>query len=292
MKSKWLTIVLILVMVAGLSLLLYPSFASYWNSKHATKTIATYSEDVSALKEEEINELWQAAVDYNKHFRGGSGANGTMTEEELAKYYSILDIGGTGMMGFIDIDSLDVSLPIYHGTSDGILQVASGHLDWTSLPVGGESTHCVISGHRGLPSAKLFSDLDKLHEGQTFTLTILNTVLTYEIDQIRIVEPQNVNDLLIVPGMDYCTLVTCTPYGINTHRLLVRGHRIATPENTPGARVVSEAMQIEPLVVASIMAVLPLVVLMTLVFTRKKKSPLLTEVKKREKTDETALSDH
>jgi len=273
MKSKWMTIVLILVMVAGLSLLLYPSFASYWNTNHATRTIATYSEDISVLKEDRITEIWQNAVEYNKNFRGGGGAGGTLTEEQLAAYNALLNIGDTGMMGFIDIDCLNVSLPIYHGTSEGVLQVAAGHLDWTSLPVGGEGTHCVISGHRGLPSAKLFSDLDKLHEGQTFTLTVLDTVLTYEIDQIRIVEPENISDLVIVPGKDYCTLLTCTPYGVNTHRLLVRGHRITTPENSLGARVTSEAMQIEPLIVASLMAVPPLLVLLILVFSRRKNLP-------------------
>lgn len=285
MKSKWMTIVLILVMVAGLSLLLYPSFASYWNTNHATKTIATYSEDISVLKEDQITEIWQNAVEYNKNFRGGGGAGGTLTEEQLAAYNALLNIGDTGMMGFIDIDCLNVSLPIYHGTSEGVLQVAAGHLDWTSLPVGGEGTHCVISGHRGLPSAKLFSDLDKLHEGQTFTLTVLDTVLTYEIDQIRIVEPENISDLVIVPGKDYCTLLTCTPYGVNTHRLLVRGHRITTPENSLGARVTSEAMQIEPLIVASLMAVPPLLVLLILVFSRKKKSPTFSEVRNREEVD-------
>ena len=285
MKSKWMTIVLILVMVAGLSLLLYPSFASYWNTNHATRTIATYSENISALKEDQITEIWQNAVEYNKNFRGGGGAGGTLTEEQLAAYNALLNIGDTGMMGFIDIDCLNVSLPIYHGTSEGVLQVAAGHLDWTSLPVGGEGTHCVISGHRGLPSAKLFSDLDKLHEGQTFTLTVLDTVLTYEIDQIRIVEPENISDLVIVPGKDYCTLLTCTPYGVNTHRLLVRGHRTTTPENSPGARVTSEAMQIEPLIVASLMAVPPLLVLLILVFSRKKKSPTFSEVRNREEVD-------
>ncbi|MBO2527098.1 MAG: class C sortase [Clostridiales bacterium] len=285
MKSKWMTIVLILVMVAGLSLLLYPSFASYWNTNHATRTIATYSEDISVLKEDRITEIWQNAVEYNKNFRGGGGAGGTLTEEQLAAYNALLNIGDTGMMGFIDIDCLNVSLPIYHGTSEGVLQVAAGHLDWTSLPVGGEGTHCVISGHRGLPSAKLFSDLDKLHEGQTFTLTVLDTVLTYEIDQIRIVEPENISDLVIVPGKDYCTLLTCTPYGVNTHRLLVRGHRITTPENSLGARVTSEAMQIEPLIVASLMAVPPLLVLLILVFSRKKKSPTFSEVRNREEVD-------
>lgn len=285
MKSKWMTIVLILVMVAGLSLLLYPSFASYWNANHATRTIATYSEDISVLKEDQITEIWQNAVEYNKNFRGGGGAGGTLTEEQLAAYNALLNIGDTGMMGYIDIDCLNVSLPIYHGTSEGVLQVAAGHLDWTSLPVGGEGTHCVISGHRGLPSAKLFSDLDKLHEGQTFTLTVLDTVLTYEIDQIRIVEPENISDLVIVPGKDYCTLLTCTPYGVNTHRLLVRGHRITTPENSPGARVTSEAMQIEPLIVASLMAVPPLLVLLILVFSRKKKSPTFSEVRNREEVD-------
>lgn len=288
MKGKWLTVILIVILIAGLSLLLYPTFSSYWNSMHATKTIATYAQEMEDLDEAELVQMWEAAVEYNRHFRGSSessfDSNGhTLSGEQLERYMSLLNIGDTGMMGYVDIESIGVSLPIYHGTSDGVLQVAAGHLDWTSLPVGGESTHCVISGHRGLPSAKLFTDLDKLHEGETFTMTILNQVLTYEIDQIRIVEPQNTQDLLIESGKDYCTLLTCTPYGINTHRLLVRGHRIATAENLTGVRVVSEAMQIEPLLVASVMAVLPLLILIILVLTRKKKTPVLSEVRRHEK---------
>lgn len=288
MKGKWLTVILIVILLAGLSLLLYPTFSAYWNSMHATKTIATYAQDLEDMDEAELVEMWQAAVEYNKHFRGSSessfDSNGhTLSGEQLEQYMSLLNIGDTGMMGYVDIESIGVSLPIYHGTSDGVLQVAAGHLDWTSLPVGGESTHCVISGHRGLPSAKLFTDLDKLHEGETFTLTILNQVLTYEIDQIRIVEPQNTQDLLITSGQDYCTLLTCTPYGINTHRLLVRGHRVETAENLTGARVVSEAMQIEPLLVASVMAAFPLLILIILVLTRKKKTPILTEERRHER---------
>lgn len=288
MKGKWLTVILIVILIAGLSLLLYPTFSSYWNSMHATKTIATYAQEMENLDEAELVQMWEAAVEYNRHFRGSSessfDSNGhTLSGEQLEQYLSLLNIGDTGMMGYVDIESIGVSLPIYHGTSDGVLQVAAGHLDWTSLPVGGESTHCVISGHRGLPSAKLFTDLDKLHEGEIFTMTILNQVLTYEIDQIRIVEPQNTQDLLIESGKDYCTLLTCTPYGINTHRLLVRGHRIATAENLTGVRVVSEAMQIEPLLVASVMAALPLLILIILVLTRKKKTPVLSEVRHHEK---------
>lgn len=288
MKGKWLTVILIVILIAGLSLLLYPTFSSYWNSMHATKTIATYAQEMEDMDEAELVQMWEAAVEYNRHFRGSGessfDSNGhTLSGEQLEQYMSLLNIGDTGMMGYVDIESIGVSLPIYHGTSDGVLQVAAGHLDWTSLPVGGESTHCVISGHRGLPSAKLFTDLDKLHEGEIFTMTILNQVLTYEIDQIRIVEPQNTQDLLIEPGKDYCTLLTCTPYGINTHRLLVRGHRIATAENLTGVRVVSEAMQIEPLLVASVMAALPLLILIILVLTRKKKTPVLSEVRHHEK---------
>lgn len=288
MKTKWLTVILIVVLIAGLSLLLYPTFSAYWNSMHATKTIASYNNALENYDDERLTELWQAAVEYNRTFRGGNAAailneGHTLSGEQLALYESILNIGDTGMMGYVEIESIDVSLPIYHGTSDGVLQVAAGHLDWTSLPVGGESTHCVISGHRGLPSAKLFTDLDKLHEGETFSLTVLNQVLTYEIDQIRIVEPQQTSDLMITPGKDYCTLLTCTPYGINTHRLLIRGHRVETAENLTGARVVSEAMQIEPLLVATVMAALPLLTLIILVLTRRRKPPTLSEVKRLEK---------
>ena len=258
-KGDRLTVILVLVFLAGLSLLLYPSFSNYWNSFHQTRAIAAYNEEVTGMSDEELEALWEEAVSYNEALVKKSGAV-KLLERDKEKYNSILNVGGNGVMGYIDIPSIDVSLPIYHGTADSVLQVAAGHLDWTSLPVGGESTHCVLSGHRGLPSAKLFTDLNKLVEGDIFQLQILNKVLTYEVDQILIVEPQEISPLQIEKGKDYCTLVTCTPYGINTHRLLVRGHRIDNPdENT--IMVTADAIQIEPVIVAPVVAVPMLLIL-------------------------------
>ena len=183
-----------------------------------------------------------------------------LTEEEQEEYQSLLNMDGTGIMGYIEIPNIKLSLPIYHGTEESVLQIAVGHLDWSALPVGGEGTHCVLSGHRGLPSAKLFTNLDQLREGDTFTLRALDEVLCYEVDQIRVVEPQDTDALLPEPGQDLCTLVTCTPYGVNTHRLLVRGHRIENPDSADAIRVTSDAMQIEPILVAPAVGV-PLVLL-------------------------------
>lgn len=267
------TVILVVVLFAGLSLLLYPSVANYWNSMHATRIIAGYADTMSNLKDEEYERIWLEAAQYNQDLAAQGGS--ALTEEQRERYNRVLDIGGTGIMGYIEIESLDVTLPIYHGTSDGVLQIAVGHLDWTSLPVGGTSSHCVLSGHRGLPSAKLFTDLDKLHEGETFTLNVLDETLTYEVDQIRIVLPQETEDLVIVDGKDYCTLVTCTPYGINTHRLLVRGHRIETEK--AAAHVVSEAVLIEPLIVAPVLAFPLLLILLLMVVFRKPKRREKTE---------------
>jgi sortase A len=197
-----------------------------------------------------------------------------MTEQEKAEYESILDISGTGIMGYIEIPTINVSLPIYHGTDEGVLQVAIGHLEGSSLPVGGASTHTVVSGHRGLPSAKLFTDLDKLNQGDRFVIRVLDEVYTYEVDRILIVQPDDISGLSIENGMDYCTLVTCTPYAVNTHRLLVRGHRVENDKEAKEVRVTSDAMQIEPVVVAPIVAAPMLLILfiVMMVTTRKNKS--------------------
>lgn len=229
MRKHLSTIVLVILLLIGLSLLLYPTVSDYWNSFHQTRAIATYAENVAALDNASYDAIWEAARQYNRNLCSRSNSF-LLSEEQKAEYESLLDISGQGVMGYIEIPEIDVSLPIYHGTEDPVLQVAVGHLEWTSLPVGGESTHCVLSGHRGLPSAKLFTDLDKLREGDTFLLRVLDEILTYEVDQILIVEPQDTAALEIVEGQDYCTLVTCTPYGINTHRLLVCGSRIPYEE--------------------------------------------------------------
>ena len=272
MKKKGnhlITILLVLIFLLGLSLLLYPSVSDYWNSKHQTRAIAVYSEEVSGLDEDQYQALWEAAAAYNASLLERDNAY-LLTEEQKAAYEQLLNVSGLGIMGYIEIPSIDCSLPIYHGTEESVLQIAIGHLEWTSLPVGGESTHCVLSGHRGLPSAKLFTNLDKLQEGDVFLLRVLDEVLTYEVDQILIVEPQETGALRIVEGEDLCTLVTCTPYGINTHRLLVRGHRI---ENAPEARLVrvtADAVQIEPLLVAPIVALPMLLLLLILLLLPKR----------------------
>ena len=269
-KGNFLNILLVLVFFVGLSLLLYPSVSDYWNSFHQTRAIATYSEEVANLENEQYDEIWEAAQQYNRSLTERGNAY-VLSEEQKEAYEKLLDVSGLGVMGYIEIPEIDVSLPVYHGTEESVLQIAVGHLEWSSLPVGGESTHCVLSGHRGLPSAKLFTNLDKLTEGDIFLLRVLDEVLTYEVDQILIVEPQETGALRIEEGKDYCTLVTCTPYGINTHRLLVRGHRIENQANATSIRVTADAMQIEPVIVAPIVAAPLLLCLMLWVLLRDPK---------------------
>ena len=270
-NNNWTTVFLVLLLLAGVSLLLYPSLSDYWNSMHKTRAIASYAETVSQLDTAQYDEMWKAAQDYNRSLAQRE-TEFALTDEQKAAYESLLDVSGLGVMGYIEIPEIDCSLPIYHGTEESVLQVAVGHLEWSSLPVGGEGTHCVLSGHRGLPSAKLFTNLDKLAVGDTFLLRVLDEVLTYEVDQILIVEPEQVDALGIVPGEDYCTLVTCTPYGINTHRLLVRGHRV---ENTPEAarmHVTADATQFDPLLVAPVLAIPVLLLLLIILLLPKRQS--------------------
>ena len=268
-RDHFLTVLFILILFAGLSLLLYPSISNYWNSFHSTQAIANYTEKVANLDHQEYDSLWNAARRYNEELLQ-HGTAYRLTDEQAQQYESLLNVSGLGIMGSIEIPDIDVSLPIYHGTDESVLQVAVGHLEWSSLPVGGEGTHCVLSGHRGLPSAKLFTHLDKLEKGDTFLLCILDEVLTYEVDQILIVEPQETAALQIEPGKDYCTLVTCTPYGINTHRLLVRGHRIDTVQAASAIRITADAIQIEPLLVTPIVA-LPILLVLLMILLRPKK---------------------
>lgn len=268
-KSNISSVILIVVFVIGLSLLLYPSISNYWNSFHATRVITDYNEAVADMTEEDFNAFWDAARQYNRDLLSISNRY-IMSDEQTARYMSLLDVADNGVMGYIEIPSIRVNLPIYHTVEEEVLQTSAGHLPGSSLPVGGESTHCVISGHRGLPSAKLFTNLDRLVEGDTFMLNILNDTLTYEVDQIRIVLPDELYDLEIEPGMDYCTLVTCTPYGINTHRLLVRGHRVETQVD---AKVTNEGLRIEPLVIAPLLAVPVLIVLLIILLVRTRRKP-------------------
>ena len=240
MKKKHIsTIIIALIFLAGLGFLLYPTVSNLWNRAHQSHAIATYTKQVEKLDDSQNKEMLKAARKYNKSLLKKSD-HWKLSKKDKKKYESLLDVSGTGIMGYIEIPKIDCSLPIYHGTDEGALQIAIGHLEGSSLPVGGKSTHCVLSGHRGLPSARLFTDLDQMEEGDVFVLNVLGRKLAYEVDQIKVVLPDEMSDLEIVQGKDLCTLVTCTPYGINTHRLLVRGHRTKYIEETV-VRVQKEA---------------------------------------------------
>ena len=231
-KSKINSIInfiLVLIFLAGLSLLLYPTFSEYWNSFRQSRAISSYNEQIAGMDEVIYNEAWKSARAYNKSILDRKNVY-VLSDEENEDYNNQLKLTSNNVMAYVEIPKIKCSLPIYHGTSEGVLQTAIGHLEWTSLPVGGESTHCVLSGHRGLPSAKLFTDLDKLEIGDQFYIRVLNEVLNYEVDQVKVVLPEETKDLHIVEGEDYCTLFTCTPYAVNTHRLLVRGHRVEAAE--------------------------------------------------------------
>lgn len=257
-KEQKVNIILCLVILIGVGLLSYPTVSDWWNRFHQTRAVASYAAAVSQMKTEDYDRLFAEADDYNRKL-AGTGMKWSMTDEEIQEYNSILDISENGIMGYIDIPRIRQTLPIYHGTDDAVLQIAIGHLAGTSLPVGGDSTHCVVSGHRGLPSARLFTDLDRLIVGDIWTMTVLNRTVTYEVDQIRIVEPEDLSELQIVQGRDYCTLLTCTPYGINSHRLLVRGHRIANLDGD--ANVTADAMQVDQTLVAIVVAIIILLIL-------------------------------
>lgn len=240
MKKKHIsTIIIALIFLAGLGFLLYPTVSNLWNRAHQSRAIATYTKQVEKLDDSQNKEMLKAARKYNKSLLKKSD-HWKLSKKDKKKYESLLDVSGTGIMGYIEVPKIDCSLPIYHGTDEGALQIAIGHLEGSSLPVGGKSTHCVLSGHRGLPSARLFTDLDQMEEGDVFVLNVLGRKLAYEVDQIKVVLPDEMSDLEIVQGKDLCTLVTCTPYGINTHRLLVRGHRTKYIEETV-VRVQKEA---------------------------------------------------
>ena len=259
------TIILLTAFLIGLGIVLYPSVSDYINARHQTRAIAGYREAVEDLTEEDYARLRQEADDFNRELEE-AGSILTLTDAQEEEYYSLLDPAGTGMMGYLEIESIDVYLPVYQGTEDTVLQVGAGHVEGSSLPVGGEGTHCVLSGHRGLPSSILLSELDQMEEGDVFLLHVLDETLAYEVDQIRIVLPDEVGDLAILPGEDLCTLVTCTPYGVNTHRLLVRGHRVEYTEKTMEYGQ-ADAELIDPLIVASVLAVPVFVILLAVLLT-------------------------
>lgn len=269
------TLFLVLMFFAGLSLLLYPTVSNYWNSLHQSRAIAAYVEQVAQIDNETFDQLREQARAYNRTLVG-KAYRYDMTRQEREEYLGLLNVSGNGIIGYIEIPDIHCELPIYHGTDADALQIGVGHIEGFSLPVGGESTHCAISGHRGLPSAKLFSDLDKLTVGDRFSLRVLDDTLTYEVDQIHTVLPGEMDELEIVEGEDYCTLVTCTPYGVNTHRLLVRGYRVENSTDKEPARVATDETRTEPLGKISILlpvlvfAILLMLLLVFLLSKRKK----------------------
>ena len=253
MKSKHISnFILILMLLVGLCLLLYPSFANLWNSINATKAITNYDEAVIELEEADYTAYWNSAYEYNGLLNQRNDVF-RLTDQMLERYNTELDVMGSGVMTYVNIPKLNVNLPVYHGSDEAVLQVAVGHLEWSSLPVGGESTHCVVSGHRGLPSAKLFTELDKMEIGDTFTLKTLGETLTYQVDQILVVEPEEMWPLKVVEGLDLCTLVTCTPYGVNSHRLFVRGYRVDNAAVAVERRVTADALQMDTMLVAGVL---------------------------------------
>ncbi len=267
-KLDFYTKVLIAVLLAGVSLLLYPTVSNYWNSFHQSRAIGSYVGKVEEMDNDTYAEAWRNAERFNEMIYNKHGFF-SLSEEERAAYYSLLNLSHDGVMGYVNIPSLRLSMVVYHGIDETVLQIGAGHIEGTSLPVGGVNTHAAISGHRGLVSAKLFSNLNELVKGDIFTLNVLDATLTYEVDQILIVEPDQTDAIRVQEGKDYCTLITCTPYGINSHRLLVRGHRIDNP-NDISARVGADAMQIDPMLVAPVLALPLLLILLIGLFVRKR----------------------
>ena len=249
MKKK--SIVLPVILLVGLSLLLYPTVSNYWNSLHQSRAIAGYVETVDRIDTVTYQQIWSSAEEYNRAIDELTMTE--LTDERYQQYLQQLNITSSGIMGYIDIPKIRCTLPIYHGTDDAVLQVAVGHVEGSSLPVGGERSHCVLSGHRGLTNAKLFTNLDQLVEGDVFILSVLHEELYYEVDQISIVNPDDLSLMTFEDGMDLCTLVTCTPYGVNSHRLLVRGHRIEKGEASV-VRVIANATQINRWLVTAVVA--------------------------------------
>ena len=276
--------ILVLILLAGMAIAAYPAFSDYWNSMHQTRAIQSYAERVAELDNEAYTAVWEAALDYNRRLAENPNP-WAMEDEDIEDYERQLNVDGTGNMGFISIPKIDVNLPLYHGTSDAVLQTSIGHIDGTSLPAGSVhpdpddfskveyASHSVLSGHRGLPSAKLFSDLDAMEVGDVFYLTILDQTLTYQVDKISVILPEDSSELSLFPGKDYCTLMTCTPYGINTHRLLIRGVRVENDKELLDVRVTADALKVEPLYVVPFIAapVLLLLILWVVLFPGKKK---------------------
>ena len=280
MRRHKTVIFLTLGFLVGICILLYPAFSDYWNSKTQSRSITNYESVLENLDEEVYKALLENAHAYNKALYETDYP--LMDYTKVPGYYDTLAITDNDMIGYLKIDRISLELPIYHGTSDAVLNKGVGHLEGSSLPVGGENTHCVMSAHRGLPSSKLFTDLDRMEIGDTFQIIVLDQVLTYQVDSIKIIEPNNVNDLQIIEGGDYCTLFTCTPYGINTHRLLVRGVRIETIKEKPIIYVSNEAFRIEPLLVTPAVAAPMLFVLLIHLLVKYREPPKNTQQKEKE----------
>ena len=276
MKRDKIGLLLVLMLFIGVCVLLYPAVSQYWNTKTQTRAVENYQEILNSLQKEDYTAYFEAADQYNADL--SALRIPMMDYRQLSGYDQTLNVSGSGIMGYISIPKLGVELPIYHGISAEVLNVACGHIEGTSLPVGGESTHAVLSAHRGLPHARLFTDLDKLEPGDTFQITVLDRLLTYQVDQIKVVRPDEINDVQIVEGQDYCTLLTCTPYGVNSHRLLVRGVRI---ENAaPVLYVTSNAYRIDSLVATPMVAAPILFVLLIVLMVKyrdKGSKPLITK---------------
>lgn len=280
MKKHLSTIFIVILFLTGFSVLLYPTVSNYINSKHQTQAIASYEERMKKMDTLSYDAIMEEARKYNEQILSDQ-ARFAIQGEELDQYLHLMGSAG-GAIGYIEIDSIDVTLPLYLGDSSAVLRVGAGIMPGASLPIGGRGTHAVITGHRGLPSSKLFTHLDKVKEGDVFVLHVLNETLTYQVDQIHIVEPQDLTKLEIEPDQDYVTLMTCTPYGINTHRMLVRGHRIENDSQVAGAtRVVADAIQVDFMLIAPVLAI-PLVLLLvvTLLLRDRKK------MRKRKNSDE------
>ena len=261
MKKHLSTIFLVLILFVGVAILLYPTVSDYWNSMHQSRAIASYIEQIEHIDPEDYEAEWQRAREYNAELYTKANRF-KLSEEEYAEYETLLNLTGAGIMGYIEIPKIDCTLPIYHGTDEAVLQIAVGHIEGTSLPTGDVGNHSVLSGHRGLPSARLFTDLDQMEEGDLFVIRVLDEIMTYEVDQILIVLPEEMDALSLDPTNEYCTLVTCTPYGINSHRLLVRGHRTENQELETVIKVVADATQVKPILVAPCLAAPMLLVLL------------------------------
>lgn len=280
MRKHKVVIFLTLGFLVGICILLYPAFSDYWNSKTQSRAITDYESVLEDLEPEDYTAIFEKAYAYNEELYGTDFP--LRDYKQVSGYYDTLRITDSDMIGYLKIYRIGVELPIYHGTSDKVLSKGVGHLEGSSLPVGGENTHCVMSAHRGLPSAKLFTDLDRVEKGDTFQIIILDQVLTYQVEFIKVIEPTDISDLRIIEGGDYCTLFTCTPYGINTHRLLVRGVRIETIEEKPIIYVSNEAFRIEPLLVTPAVAAPMLFVLLIHLLVKYREPPKNTQQKKKE----------